>query len=200
MGVKVRDALTSDIPQVHAIFEHYVLNTIVSFLTYLPPVAYIQSRYESVTQDQKLPYLVAVDEGSDNAEKVIGYAYASGFRGFMIGYGPTAEVTIFCHPQYTRRGVGDALMRALLDNLKGRVHICHEANYEDEPVECEIKQVLAIMSIDEKGPRNGMGLRDWYHKWGFEEVGRLRKVGWKKGKRQVHRYLFCLYRSIIGSG
>jgi phosphinothricin acetyltransferase len=39
--------------------------------------------------------------------------------------------------------------------------------------------VMAVMSVDETSWKNGLGLRDFYVKHGFEEVGHLKKVGHK---------------------
>jgi phosphinothricin acetyltransferase len=38
------------------------------------------------------------------------------------------------------------------------------------------------MAVDEDAPGQGLALRDWYRRWGFEEVGRLQGVGYKKGR------------------
>ena len=45
-----------------------------------------------------------------------------------------------------------------------------------------ITQVLAVMAIDPDGLNAGYGLRDFYVRWGFVQVGHLRKVGYKMGK------------------
>ena len=42
-----------------------------------------------------------------------------------------------------------------------------------------IRQLMANMSVDETGPEGGLGLQKWYERFGFEVVGRLKKVGWK---------------------
>lgn len=173
MPVTIRPAEAQDIPKIWEIFNHYVMNTSVSFLVKSPTQSYIQSRYQA-SKDQGLPYLIAVE-----SDKIVGYTYASGYRGFMIGYISTVEITIFCHPDHRGKGIGKLLIGELLDKLKGTIHITREACHESEAHEAEIKQVLAVMSLDEE---KGHGLRNWYQGWGFEEVGRLRKVGFKKGR------------------
>lgn len=178
MVAQIRPAQPGDLAQIHAIFEYYVLNTVVSFLTLKPPFDYVESRYKAAI-DRGFPYLVAVDTASD---EVVGYAYASAFRGFMLGYGHSAEMTIFCHPEHQNKGVGGRLMKELLAALRQTTHISTEAGHEDESRSFKIKKLFAIMAVDETGPDKGLGLRDWYIKFGFEEVGRLKGVGDKKGR------------------
>ena len=178
MVVKVRNAAEEDLSQIQPIFEYYVLNTVVSFLVQKPPPDYIKSRYQESTA-RKLPYLVAVEEDSGT---VVGYSYASAFRGFMLGYGHSVEMTIFCQPDHKGKGIGNQLMDAMLRALRETKHVSKEAGYEDNTVEFTIRKVFAIMAVDETAPGGGLGLRDWYQKWGFEEVGRLKEVGFKKGR------------------
>ena len=181
MAVHIRSASESDLSQIWSIYEYYVLNTVLSFLIEKPPIDYIKSRFEA-TLERGLPYLVAQQNISDSASKIIGYAYASPFRGFMLGYGHSVEVTIFCHPDHICQGVGSSLMRELLSLLKQTKHVSKELGYEDQPREFEIKTVMAIMAVDDQREDKGLGLRDWYRKWGFSEVGRLKHIGFKKGR------------------
>lgn len=185
MAVTVRPATTDDLPQIREIFEHYVLNTVVSFLVQKPPPNYVASRFQESTS-RNLPYLVAVDDHDD----VVGYSYASAFRGFMLGYGHTVEISLFCHPQHTSKGIGSQMIRQLLEILRTTQHLTREVGHEDNPVETPVRKVMAIMAVDDATPGQGLELRDWYKKWGFEEVGRLKGVGFKKGRVYVH----CLTR------
>ena len=178
MHTSVRSATVEDLPQIRSIFEYYVLNTVVSFLVQNPPPEYIMSRYQD-SMSRNLPYLVAVE---DESGKVVAYTYASAFRGFMLGYGHSVEMTIFCHPAHKGTGIGNQLMDALLKALRDTKHASKEAGHENNVIEFSVKKLFAIMSVDETAPGEGLGLRDWYCKRGFEEVGRLRGVGFKKGR------------------
>jgi L-amino acid N-acyltransferase YncA len=178
MAVEVREADVHDLPQIQAIFDFYVLNTVVSFLVQKPPPDYIKSRFQE-SRKRGLPYLVAVE--ADSGE-VVGYTYASAFRGFMLGYGHSVEMTVFCHPNHRGKKIGDRLMGELLKALRSTKHISQEAGHEENVVEFAIKKVFAIMAVDETAPRGGLALRDWYVRWGFEEVGRLKGVGFKKDR------------------
>ena len=177
MTVIVRPATEDDLPQVRDIFEHYVLNTVVSFLVQKPPPDYIASRFQEIT-DRDLPYLVAADDRNG----IVGYSYASGFRGYMLGYGHTVEISLFCHPEHTNKGIGSQMMERLIASLRCAEHVTREVGHEDSPQKHKVKKVMAIMALDEGAKGSGLVLSDWYKKWGFEEVGRLKGVGFKKGK------------------
>ena len=176
MATRVRPAAESDLDAIRSLFEHYVLNTVTSFLIKPAPPDYIKSRFNAA-HSRQLPYLIA-----EQSDVVIGYAYASSFRGFMLGYGHTVEMSIFCHPDHFGKGVGSSLMQGLLHELRNTKHLSWEDGREDEAQEFEIKQIVAVMSIDEQGPGRGLALRDWYVRKGFEEVGHLKKVGHKDGR------------------
>jgi phosphinothricin acetyltransferase len=175
--VAVRPATLDDLLQVRDIFEYYVLNTVVSFLVQKPPVDYIGNRYKE-SMSRNLPYLVAVDEN----DLVLGYCYASAFRGFMLGYGGTVEISLFCHPDHTNKGTGSRMIKQLIDTLRTTKHVSKEVGHEGNLIEFEVRKVMAIMSVDDTAPGQGLALRDWYQRWGFEEVGRLKGVGTKNGR------------------
>ncbi|KIX92036.1 uncharacterized protein Z520_12251 [Fonsecaea multimorphosa CBS 102226] len=177
MAVAVRPATQDDLPQIREIFEHYVLNTVVSFLVQKPPPNYVASRFQE-SCSRNLPYLVAVDD----RRQVVGYAYASAFRGFMLGYGHTVEISLFCHPQHTNKGIGSQMIKRLIELLRTTKHLTREVGHEDNVVEFDVRKVMAIMAVDETAPGNGLALRDWYTRRGFKEVGRLHGVGFKKNR------------------
>jgi L-amino acid N-acyltransferase YncA len=179
VNIEIRPAREEDLLLVQRISEHCVLDTVVSFLIKKPPPDYIKSRFEAA-KSRKLPYLVAWDP---ERESVVGYTYASAFRGFMLGYGHTVEMSPFCHPDHTNQGVGSKMMIELLEHMRHTKHVSHEVGNQAQQAEFEIKKVLAIMAVDESAPKNGLALRDWYIKWGFEEFGRLKHVGFKNGRR-----------------
>lgn len=182
MAIVIRAAKIEDLPQARAIFAHYVLNTVVNFLHNVPSSESFQAKYEDIAKRQ-LPYIVAVEHASsDKEEVVVGYAYATGFRGTSLGYAHTVEMSLFCHPEHTNRGIGGKLISELLNQLRQTKHLTRETGYESAPLEAEVQKVMAVMAVDDTGRDQGLGLRDWYKKWGFEEVGRLKKVGHKKGR------------------
>lgn len=181
MAITVRPATEDDLPQIHAIFAYYVRTTVISFLILPPPIAYVESRYRA-SRERQLPYLVAVDSTLNRDNEVVGYTYASPFRGFMLGYGHTVEMTIFCHHAHTNRGIGSLLLDQLLVHLRETKHLSKESGHEDEAREFEIRTVLAVTAVDDRNPRGGLALRDWYVKRGFHQAGRMSQVGFKQGR------------------
>lgn len=179
MGIVVRPAERRDLPQIQAIYEHYVINTVAALLVQKPPVDYISSRFDGA-KERNLPYFVAVDRTGD---QVLGYSYASAFRGFMLGYAHSVEISVFCHPDYTSQGIGSSLISRLLEELKRTKHVASELGHEDNPAEFQVRKLLAVMSVDDEARNGGLDLRDWYvGKWGFEQVGRLKGIGYKNGR------------------
>jgi phosphinothricin acetyltransferase len=189
-----------------------------------PPVAATyRAKFEDIT-GRGLPYLVAVDEnagtdgrsrdgngnGSDNA-LVLGYAYLAPFRGTMLSYASTVELTLYVRPGYQSQGVGSRLLDALLEAARGARHLGFEVTesefgethapdsdapgeektalekkaYAVDPEEGEpgarIRSIMAIMAIDPEGPDHGDALRRWYVNRGFIERGKMEKVGFKRG-------------------
>ncbi|KAL1963054.1 hypothetical protein VTN77DRAFT_8700 [Rasamsonia byssochlamydoides] len=209
MTIKIRLATEDDIPQVHAIYSHYVRETVLTFMQNPPPLAAMVAKFRGNTTVRGLPFLVAVEDET-GTDVVLGYAYLSPFRGTMISYGPTVELSLFLHPAHRSRGLGTRLLTTLLsmlgpypntttaaDNNEDRAVLAesssdgvkHRASehtgYPDSEVVASVpvRNVIACMALDtEEGKDGGEGLRRWYEKRGFVERGRLKGVGFKKGR------------------
>lgn len=186
---KIRAATANDIPQVHSIYSHYVANTVLTFMQTAPPLQSMLDKFKrNTTNDDthNLPYLVAVDVETEKT--VLGFAYFSPFRGTMFSYGPTVELSLFLSHEYTHKGIGSYLLGELLSMLQTR-GIRHRAvehagyeSYESVSEPMPVRNVLACMALDPEGRDQGEGLRKWYEQRGFVERGRLKGVGFKKGK------------------
>jgi phosphinothricin acetyltransferase len=116
--------------------------------------------YHRIISDQ-LPYLVAVD---DTSEKILGYANAHRFRGSKGAYRHTVEISLFCDSKHIGHGVGSALLKQLLAALK---------DISESGSDTRICQVLAVMSVDENSPEQGLGLKAFYERFGFQLVSVL---------------------------
>ncbi|KAI9867802.1 MAG: hypothetical protein M1813_007624 [Trichoglossum hirsutum] len=178
--VSIRPAAPADVPQINAIYTHYILHTSITFVTIPFPDSSILARYSSIVETQHLPFLVATvpsrtvdsDLNSVSDDIITGYTYATTYRADHAAYGHTAEMTIFVHPDYHSRGIGSALISRLVSELH------RDPGGSQVPV---ITEVLAWMAVDAEGPRQGLALRDWYEKHSFDQRGRLEKVGRKRG-------------------
>jgi L-amino acid N-acyltransferase YncA len=169
----LRPCRADDIPAIASINQYYVDNTVISLALTPAPEEEFLKRFEGIGKEG-LPYIVAVDD--DDA--VLGYCYAAGFRSERKGYRHTVEISLFCHHEHTAKGVGRQLLQKLIAVIKAPEqypeYIARPRSEEDS-----VRVVLSIMSVDETGWNKGLGLRDFYVKHGFEEVGHIKNVGYK---------------------
>ena len=112
-AVSIRNAEGGDLPRIVAIYNHYVINTPITFD--LEPVTAEERRawlaQFSATGRHRL--LVAEQDGV-----VAGYAGSHQFR-TKKAYDTSVEVTIYLAPESTGRGIGTLLYRALFEALAG---------------------------------------------------------------------------------
>lgn len=192
--LKIRSATSSDLPQVQEIAAHYVRQTRVTFLQNPASQTMINAKFRDITESRGLPYLVAIAKGEEgDQDVVVGYTYLSPYRGHMLSYGATVELTLFVHPDHQSRAIGTELLTAVLESAKapGVLHRAREIIVGDDGVEntiwadgqgVRIRNILAVMAVDADGKENGEALRKWYIKRGFVERGRMEKFGFKKGR------------------
>jgi phosphinothricin acetyltransferase len=152
----VRDSAAEDMRAIHAIYAHHVLHGFASFEEVPPDLPELERRRAEILA-RGLPYLVATlpDSGA-----VAGYAYAGPFR-TRSAYRFTLENSVYVAKDMHRRGVGRALLAALLPR-------CAELGY---------RQMVAV--IGDSANHASIGL---HAAAGFVEVGRLRAVGFKLGR------------------
>jgi L-amino acid N-acyltransferase YncA len=144
----------------------------------------------NASTSKNLPYIVAVDAEDDN---ILGFCSAGHFRGGggRAGYRHTVELSLFCHPKHVKRGVGSMLLDKLIDVLKAPEQF-PEIVSTPRIAEDKVRMLIACMSVDETTWNEGLGLRDFYVKHGFVEVGHLKKVGHKLDR-------WCAYLSACSS-
>ncbi len=111
-GVIVRDAADADLPAIQAIYAHHVLNGLGSFEETAPDVAEM-TRRRATFLAKGLPYLVAEIDG-----EVVGFAYGAPYR-TRAAYRHTVEDSIYVSPSAPRRGIGRALLSALIQRCTG---------------------------------------------------------------------------------
>lgn len=146
----VRDARTSDLPEILAIHNNAIAETTAIWDTELADLAEREAWFEARTQGG-FPILVAEIDG-----KVAGYASYGQFRP-KSGYRFSVENSVYVADNFHRRGVAKALMAELLVRARrGTVH--------------------AMIAAIESSNTISIALHE---KFGFETVGRLPEVGYK---------------------
>ena len=148
--MEIREAREDDAEAVATIYAHHVLHGTASYDPEPPPADFHRGKIGRI-RASGWPFIVAeVDR------RVAGYAYVTQFRD-RAAYRFTAEDSIYVHPDLMGRGIGRQLLKALL----GR------------SADCGFRTIIAVIGGAEPA---SIAL----HKaLGFEEVGRLRAVGWK---------------------
>jgi phosphinothricin acetyltransferase len=150
----IRPAVPADLKAVTEIFTYYVSQTVITFEQTPPTVAEWQRRLDDLV-GRGLPFLVADLNGD-----VAGYAYAGPWRP-KPAYRHTVENSIYLAPDQTGRGLGGALLGALLTR-------CAQAG---------MRQMIAV--IADTGNDASIAL---HKRFGFAHAGRLTGVGYKHGR------------------
>jgi phosphinothricin acetyltransferase len=152
--IAVRDAAAADIPAIQRIYAHHVLHGLASFEETPPSVEEMAARRVAAIE-RGLPYIVAEIGGT-----VAGYSYATPYRP-RPAYRYTVENSVYVDAARHRRGVGRALLAALI------------ARCEAGPW----RQMVAV--IGDSANAASIGLHE---RLGFRRVGTLPAVGFKLGR------------------
>ncbi len=166
--LSIRPSEARDLAAIRGIYAHHVRFGTASFEE-TPPDQREMARRRADILARGLPYLVA-----ESAGIVIGFAYATPFRG-RSAYRFTLESTVYVAPNQQRRGIGSRLMGEVI-------------------VQCEAlgyRQMIAV--IGDSANAASIGL---HRSLGFEMAGNLVATGFKFG-----RWLDSVYmRRTLGSG
>ena len=155
MNVAIRPAKTSDIPAITRIYEHAVEHGTASFELSPPDEAEMARRMNDLT-GKGYPYLAGEIEGA-----LAGYAYAGPYRA-RPAYRLTVEDSVYIAPDRHRRGIGRALLTALIEATAAR----------------GFRQMIAVIGDSPKQAAS-IGLHEVL---GFRNVGILQDVGFKHGR------------------
>lgn len=112
-GVRIRMAERADLARLTEIYNHYVLNTPVTFDVELYTVERREAWFAQFGATGRYRLLVAEENGI-----VIGYAGSTRFRP-KAAYETTVETTIYCAPESMGKGIGKRLYAGLFDSLQG---------------------------------------------------------------------------------
>jgi phosphinothricin acetyltransferase len=145
----IRTVEDRDIDAITAIYNYYILHTIITFET----TAIAPSEMARRIEDKLTRYVWLVAELD---QEMIGYAYYGAFHP-RAAYAHTVEPTIYLHPDKTGQGWGQLLYRELIQSAQNQ----------------GFQELVALIALPNPG---SLGLHE---KMGFHAVGQLKNVGYK---------------------
>ena len=154
MSVVIRPVRAADIAAITRIYADAVTNGTASFEIEPPDEAEMARRMQQLTAGE-FPYLVAEHGGG-----VAGYAYAGPYRS-RPAYRWSVEDSVYIAPETQRRGIGSALLAALIETSQARGY----------------RQMIAVIG-DSTRQAASIAL---HAAAGFRQVGILDGVGFKHG-------------------
>jgi phosphinothricin acetyltransferase len=107
----IRDAAAPDAAAMASIYNHYVLNSTITFEEQAISAEEMTARIAEVNT-AGLPWLVA-----EHAGRIVGYAYASKWKG-RCAYRFSVETTVYLEQNATGHGIGTKLYAALFERLR----------------------------------------------------------------------------------
>jgi L-amino acid N-acyltransferase YncA len=168
-ALTLRPATAADVPAITRIYGHSVVHATASFELEPPDEAEMARRMAELTA-KGFPYLAAEAEG-----ELAGYAYANVYR-TRPAYRWTVEDSVYIAPQSHRRGVGRALLTALIE-------ACTQRGF---------RQMIAVIGDSPSQP----GSVALHKALGFQHIGILPDVGFKHG----HWCNSLLMQRTLGAG
>ncbi len=152
MAPRTRPAVRSDLEEIVAIYNHYVVRTAATF------------EVDPVRADDRVPWFREHSLGgrhrmyvaTDEEDRLMGWATTSPFRA-RAAYATTVESSVYVRPDVTGSGVGSQLYGALFDALRSE----------------DIERIVAGVAQP-----NPASLR-LHQKFGFQHVGTFTRVGRK---------------------
>jgi len=148
----IRSATEQDLPSIREIYNHYVLNSSVTFDEKAQTLAALRKKFATATK-LGMPYLVAETPRGN----LVGVAWVFPWQGNTANR-RSVELSIYLGPAATGKGLGKVLLEQLLTDAKA----------------AGIKDVIVV--IADKGAEASIQM---HKKFGFKETGRMGKVGFK---------------------
>ncbi len=145
----LRLVTTADAAAIAAIYNHYVVNTIVTFEEEPISAAEMARRIEEVLESS--PWFVCTEN-----DRILGYAYAGKWKS-RCAYRYSVESTVYLDKDATGRGIGTQLYTALIADLKKR----------------GIHGIIGGVALPNAA---SVALHE---KLGFQKIGEFKEVGWK---------------------
>ncbi|MEV6260969.1 N-acetyltransferase family protein [Streptomyces sp. NPDC051784] len=173
--VQVRAGVEADLTALTNIYNHYVRETALTFDTV------------EFTPDERLPWLLSHPEDGPHrllvalnpdtrhgAPHVLGYATSSPYRP-KAAYSTSVEVSVYCAPEATGRGIGPLLYTALFEALAGEdIHRAYAAIAQPNEPSVRLHDAFGFRHVGtytEVGRKFG---RYWDVSWYEKPLGRPR--------------------------
>lgn len=149
---EIRMAVLEDAKEIYAIYEPYILNTVVSFEYDKVPLEVFAERIQKVSA--RYPWLVYTVEG-----EIAGYAYCSLHRE-RAAYAWDCECSVYIKDTYHKQGIGTALYKALFELVEAQ----------------GIYTIYSLICVPNEG---SVAL---HKRFGFTEVGTYYNTAYKFGE------------------
>ncbi len=143
----------NDTPVITRIYNHYIVETTVTFET--EPVTEEQMRQRISSISSNFPFFVY--ENGDG--EVIGYCYVHSWKE-RAAYNSTLETTVYLKPEFESCGIGTLLMEKLISECR----------------KCGFRVLIACVTEE-----NSSSIA-FHEKLGFKQVSHFEKVGCKFGR------------------
>jgi phosphinothricin acetyltransferase len=154
MSKAIRSATAADVAAITAIYRPAVLEGTATFELEPPDEAEMLRRFEAIT-NAGYPYFTAELDGH-----TVGYAYANAYR-TRPAYRFTVEDSIYIAPEAQNKGIGRALLNALIEASTAKGH----------------RLMVAVI-----GDSRQYGSIALHRNAGFTFCGTIHSVGYKFGR------------------
>lgn len=152
----VRTAEVKDAAAIAAIYNHYILHSVISFEEEVVSVEEMTCRITAIAD--KFPWLVC-ETKQDNEKAIVGYAYACPYKS-RSAYRHTVETTIYLSAQHCGQGIGSNLYETLFNRLN----------------KMDFHTAISAIALP-----NRASVR-LHERFGFSKVGELQEIGYKYDK------------------
>lgn len=147
--MNIRQVKDDDIAKITEIYNWYILNTTITFE--VEAISPLDMKQRVQEKVEKYDWLVG-----ELDREIVGYAYYGAFRS-RSAYNHTVESTIYLAKENIGKGFGKPLYGALVKSAK----------------EYGFRELIGVIAL----PNQGSTIL--HQKLGFEEIGVLKKVGYK---------------------
>ena len=155
MKVKKNNFTENEISKALKIYNYFIENSFSNFEEKKLSKSTFNLLLKKIKKN-KLPFILAIEDN-----EVIGLAFVNKFRE-KSGYRFTHEHSIYIHPKFVKKGYGSVILKEL-------VKLCKKNN--------NIKNLIAVI-----GGSDNLGSIKIHKKNGFNYIGTLKKVGFKRNK------------------